>query len=88
MTTYTDKEMAMLKVFYNASIECCGSCDDEENMSYCNAKDLQAELGGSMQEIGGVMSSLESKGAITDTGESPRGSHLNDFILSDISAAA
>ena len=80
-TTYTQNEIKMIHAFYNISVDCCGACDDDQNMSYANAKDLQKELGGTMQEIGGTMSSLESKGAICDQQESARGDRLNDFTL-------
>ena len=88
MTNYTEKEMAMLKAFYNESMNVCGQCDDESNMSMMNAKDLQEVLGGTMQEIGGVMSSLESKGAIVDMCESARRAKINDFVLVDMEIAA
>jgi hypothetical protein len=80
---YTEMEMEMLKVFYESSVDICGGCSDEENMSYNNAHDLKAHLGGTKQAIGGVMTSLLKKGAICDTQESPRGSKLNDFVLAD-----
>lgn len=83
MLTYTENEIAMIKAFWDESIGVCGACDENENMSYMNAKDLQEVLGGSMQHIGGTMSSLEGKGAIVDTMESPRGARLNDFMLCD-----
>ena len=52
-------------------------------MSYMNANDLQEELGGNKQSIGGTMASLIEKGAISDCGESYRGSRLNDFVICD-----
>jgi hypothetical protein len=80
---YTENETKMLDAFYNESIDCCGCCDDDENMSYMNANDLQSALGGTKQSIGGTMASLLEKGAICDTGESGRGSRLNDFVIVD-----
>jgi hypothetical protein len=84
MTTYTINELIMLQAFYNASVEACGTCNDEENMSYSNAKDLHKMIGGTLQSIGGTMASLLEKGAIQDYGDSARGDKLNDFVLIDI----
>jgi len=81
MSTYTPNEIDMLNAFYQASIDICGECSEEENMSYMNADDLLKELGGTKQSIGGTMASLLEKGAITDCMESARGSKLNDFVL-------
>lgn len=80
----TKNEKAMLQVFYSESIDCCGACEvDGENMSYCNAQDLQNILGWDKQTIGGVMSSLLSKNMIEDTGDSARGENINDFCLTN-----
>jgi len=84
MSTYTTNETAMLQSFRNTSKECCGACDEDENMSYMNAADLLQDLGGTKQSIGGTMASLLEKGAIVDCMDSARGSRLNDFILSDV----
>lgn len=83
MTTYTQNEIAMLDAFYNESVDCCGCCDEHENMSFMNANDLLEVLGGTKQSIGGTMASLIEKCAIVDTMESPRGSRLNDFVICD-----
>lgn len=85
---YTANELAMLRAFYNESIASCGYCTEGENMSYMNANDLQAELGGTKQSIGGTMASLLEKGAIADMGESARGAKVNDFVLADMEIAA
>lgn len=79
----TKNEKAMLETFYNESIDCCGSCDELENMSWCNASDLKEVLGWNKQAIGGVMSSLLDKGLIVDSGDSARGLPINDFVLTD-----
>ena len=81
MTKYTEKEIQMLKAFYQTSIDICGACDENENMSYMNAQDLVEVLGWNAQEVGGVMSSLESKWAICDMMESYRGARINDFCI-------
>jgi len=80
---FTDNEMRMLKAFYDESIATCGSCNRYENLSYMNASDLLKVLGGTKQSIGGTMSSLDSKSAITDTMESARRDRLNDWVLDD-----
>jgi hypothetical protein len=81
LTTLTTSELNMLVCFYTISVDCCGRCNDEENMSWANARDLQDDLGGSLQSIGGVMASLSNKGYITDQLESARGASINDFTL-------
>lgn len=85
-TEYTDNEIAMLRAFYSTSMEICGACDEDENLSYMNADDLLKVLGGTKQSIGGTMSSLEQKMAITDTRESSRGAKTNDWIINDEAA--
>jgi len=84
MNKYTENEIKMLNAFRDVSEDCCGRCDEEENMSYMNADDLLHDLGGTKQSIGGTMSSLLEKNAIGDTFTSARRSKLNDFILSDL----
>jgi hypothetical protein len=81
MTTLTPSELNLLVYFYTTSVDCCGRCNDEENMSWSSARDIQEALGGSLQSVGGVMASLSSKGYITDQGESARGANINDFTL-------
>lgn len=78
---FTDNEFNMLAAFYQESVNVCGACNEDENMSYLNADDLLKELGGSAQSIGGTMASLLSKGAIADWGDSPRGASINDFVI-------
>lgn len=78
---FTTKETEMIKAFYMESVNCCGECSEDENMSYMNARDLQEEIGGSMQSIGGLMSSLDAKGVIVDTVDSARGLKLTDWVL-------
>lgn len=80
---YTDKEIEMLDAFYNESINSCGACNEDQNMSYMNATDLLEIIGGTKQSVGGLMSSLLEKRAITDMGESSRGDKLNDFVITD-----
>lgn len=81
LPTFTDAEINMLAAFYQTSTDCCGACNDEENMSYMNANDLKDELGLSKQAIGGIMSSLSDKNAIVDTLESARGAKINDWVI-------
>lgn len=78
---FTENEIAMLKEFWLESVNCCGACDDDENMSYMSGQDLMEVLGGTKESIGGTMASLDAKGAISDTGESPRGAKGNDWVI-------
>lgn len=80
---YTDKELAVLKYMYDESMYICGACDEHEDMSYTNAQDISEHFGISMQAAGGIISSLDAKVAITDTMDSARGSHLNDYVIND-----
>jgi hypothetical protein len=86
--SYTESEVNMMKAFYDTSVNCCGSCSSEENLSYNNADDLKNILGGTNQSIGGLMASLLKKGALSDMHESARGSQLNDFVLTDTDVMA
>ena len=83
---YTDNEIAMLRAFFDTSINACGECYEDQNMSHMNASDLLKVLGGTKQSVGGTMSSLEQKMAIVDTGESPRGAKTNDWVIEDVAA--
>jgi hypothetical protein len=85
-TEYTDNEIAMLRAFYDTSMYICGACDKDDNLSSMNADDLLKVLGGTKQSIGGTLSSLEQKSAITDTCESPRGAKINDWVIDNHSA--
>ena len=80
MTQLTEKQVQILTIIAESSSDSCGSFEDEENMSYNNAKDLAEETGMKLQAIGGVMSSLTEIFLISDTGESARGDRLNDFV--------
>lgn len=80
--TLTDAEFNMAAAFYQTSVNCCGQCNDDENLSYMNADDLRDELGLSKQAIGGLMSSLSDKCVISDSESSARGNKkLNDWVL-------
>jgi hypothetical protein len=81
--TLTEKELIVAKVFANTSIDCCGSFQEEENMSFCNANDLAEETGMSLHQIAGLIGSLDGKCVITDTGDSARGDNCNDYIGND-----
>ena len=84
MVKLTDKEKKMLSAFVEDS--CPNHSYEqllEDNFTWANANDLQKVLGWDKQTIGGVMSSLEKKGLIEDSGESPRGASVNDFALNE-----
>ncbi len=81
LNTLTEKELLVATLFANTSTYCCGCFDDEENLSFMNARDLmEKKTGMNGQQIGGIMSSLEKKGLISDCEESYRGADINDFI--------
>jgi hypothetical protein len=75
-TEYTPIEFEMIGVFFKSSVDDCGSCDKEQNMSYSTPSDLKNKLGWSINKVGGVISSLLKKQAIEDTME-------GDFVLCD-----
>ncbi len=83
----TDKETEMLKAVVQEGIDVnCASCAQalkDDNMTWCNANDLRDALGWNKQVIGGVMSSLDAKVLICDTGDSARGARINDWVASD-----
>lgn len=78
--TLTDKELQVMKTFISESLDCCGSFSEEENMSYCNDKDLSKVTGMSRHQVAGLMGQLEKKGLIIDWGDSARGEKCNDYI--------
>lgn len=80
---YTKKELQVLNYLYDVSEWICGRCDDEENVSYANAQDISSDLWMSLNEIGGILSSLNKKNAIIDTKDSARGARYNDWVIAD-----
>ena len=60
-TEYTSLELEMIGVFFKSSVDDCGSCDKEQNMSYSTPSDLKNKLGWSINKVGGVISSLLKK---------------------------
>ena len=79
-TKLTTLEIEVATLFALASSDCCGSFDDNENISYLNAKDLAKDTGYDMNKIGGIMTALINKDLIQDTHDSARGSRYNDFV--------
>ena len=84
MLNLTKLENQVLRVFYNTSVDCCGSCNEYENISYCNANDIATELNLNENQVGGILASLLKKNLISDTHESARGADINDFVLCNI----
>ena len=78
--TLTEKELIVAKAFANTSLDCCGSFEDNENMSYCNDEDLAEATGMNRHQIAGLIGSLEKKFVITNTMESARGAKCVDYI--------
>jgi prophage antirepressor-like protein len=87
MTNLTEKETAMIVAFIREGAECNGATEAEhvldDNMTWMSATDLCKVLGWNKQEVGGVMSSLQEKRMINDSGESSRGAQDNDWYASD-----
>ena len=85
----TQLETNVLQIFYDTSMDCCGECTEDQNMSYNNVRDIKQELNHTWfldlteQQVGGVFTSLVKKGLIADLEESPRGLDINDFFLGD-----
>lgn len=75
----TPKERQLALLFSDTSVDTCGEFNEHNNMSYLNAEDISDALGWDMGRVGGVVSRLLAKGLITDTAESGRIAHLNDF---------
>lgn len=92
MTTLTVFETSVLAAFINEGFDCNGSSTIEElrddNMTWCNVDDLNNVTDLENKVLRGVMSSLEKKGLIVNSGESARQQHLRkctkpDFYVSD-----
>jgi len=87
MTTLTLKETVVLKAFIVAGVDCNGSKSMQDllddNMTWMSASDLCKDLGWTKQEVGGVMSQLEAKGLICNSGESARGARDTDWYATD-----
>jgi prophage antirepressor-like protein len=83
MLTLTAKESAMLSAFISEGRECNGANSVDallhDNMTFMSASDLCAALGWTAQEAGGVMSALDLKCLIADSGESARGASGTDW---------
>lgn len=73
MTTLTAKETEMLTAFIAEGADCNGAeCAQDildDNMTWLDAEELCEALGWDAQTVGGVMSSLEAKGMISDSAE-------------------
>jgi transcription initiation factor IIE alpha subunit len=86
MTNLTEKEATMLAAFIREGIDCnCAETAEEllvDNMTWMSATDLCDTLGWNKQEVGGVMSALQEKGLIVDSGESARDASDRDWFAS------
>ncbi len=87
MTNLTEKEATILAAFIREGIDCNGAATAEEllsdNMTCMSATDLCDTLGWNKQEVGGVMSALQEKGLIVDSGESAREARDSDWYASN-----
>lgn len=79
----TLNEALMLRAFINEGRNVNGADTVErileDNMTWNSATDLAETLGWSKAKIGGVMSQLDAKGLISDSGESARGARDTDW---------
>ena len=87
MTNLTEKETKMIAAFIREGVNCMGATSAEglldDNMTWMSATDLCDTLGWNKQEVGGVMSALQEKGLIVDSGESARDARDNDWYASN-----
>ena len=87
VATLTEKEAAMLVAFIQEGAECNGAdCAEhllEDNMTWQDPGFLKDVLGWSFEQIGGVMSSLEAKGLIVNSGEPLPERSVNAWTASD-----
>lgn len=77
----SELEYQVLYAFYRESVDCCGECTPQQNMSFMNADDLSKVIPDVKRHaIGAVMGNLERKGLISDTGEK-RIANYNDWCI-------
>lgn len=87
MTILTDLEKKVLLSFIEFGIENTGASDVEDllsdNFTWMNAPDIYKATGLDKFVVAGLMSSLDKKGLIADSYESPRGSKATDWYATD-----
>ena len=87
MTNLTDLEVTVLVAFINAGTDCNGASSiealKEDNMTWMSAPDLVKATGLGKHTVSGVMSALQEKGLICDSGESTRGVSQTDWTATD-----
>ena len=87
MTDLTTLEVTVLVAFINAGVDCCGASSAEhlknDNMTWSSAPDLVKATGLGKHTVSGVMSALQDKGLIMDSGESARGARQTDWTATD-----
>jgi hypothetical protein len=83
----TEKETAAFTAWVNEALGAMGGKIAahlrDDNFSWMSAPDLVATLGWSKHEVSGIMSALDAKGLIEDSGESARGARQTDWYLTD-----
>jgi uncharacterized protein YfdQ (DUF2303 family) len=83
--TLTAKETEAFTAWVNDALDAMGgeSAADlhDDNFSWMSAPDLVAALKWSKHEVSGIMSALDAKGLIEDSGESARGARQTDWSL-------
>ena len=87
MTDLTFLETTVLVAFINEGIDCCGASSADylksDNMTWMSAPDLVKATGLSKHTVSGVMSALQEKGLICDSGESARGARQSDWYCTN-----
>jgi len=75
---YTADELKVLKALQAVSIDACGECTEEQNMSFASAAELAKILNKKKQAVGGLITSLLKKGAIVEEDDNTFAlTHLN-----------
>lgn len=84
---YTAKEIDAIRAIVAQGLSTMGgkSARDlhDDNMSWFDASDLMNDMGITREAAGGIMSALDSKGIIGDSGESKGATTGNDWYLTD-----
>jgi hypothetical protein len=87
MTNLTPLEITVLVAFINEGADCTGAGSaeamKEDNMSWMSAPDLVKATGLGKHTVSGVMSALQDKGLIMDSGESARGARQTDWYATN-----
>ena len=76
----TSLELQVVKAFIFTSVECCGNFAYDDNLSYCNDRDIAEMTGLTRHQVAALFGSLSNKGLIVDTEGSARRAKCNDYV--------